>query len=150
MKKPQDRPEYEKLVARIETGELTRLQAADLSFEATGLKPQTFLSWLRSSGAAERLKSTRGNAGSNSQFAHTDPAVIQAYTEALALALTKKVSIRRAADVHKVSYQYLLKKVRTAGGTAARDYDVVKLAKLLAGNPGKREALRKALEAWPS
>lgn len=150
MKTPQSRPDYELLVARIESGEITRLKAAELSCEITGLKPQTFLSWLRSSGAAKRLKPTRGNAGSNSGWAHTDPAVIKAYEEALALALSKKVSVRQAAAVHKVSYQYLLRKVRAASGpTKKDDEDVVKLVKILANNPEKREALRKALSAWP-
>ena len=152
MKTPQSRPDYAELVTRIENGELTRSQAAELSLEITGLKPQTFLSWLRSSGATARLKSTRGNAGANSQFAHTDPAIISAYESALALALSGKVSIRQAAALHKVSYPYLLKKVRLAKGHSAEnaDADVVKLTKMLARSPEKRAALKKALAAWPS
>lgn len=113
MRPAQPRPDYEKLVDRILAGELTRQQAADLSYQITGLKPQTFLSWLRTSGKLEKLKDTRRNAGANSQFAHTDPAIVDAYRKALELALTGKVSVRSAALKYNVSYQYLLRKVQS-------------------------------------
>ena len=101
-------------MVRIASGELTRQQAAELSREKTGLKPQTFLSWLRTAGKVQELKPTRRNAGQNSTFAHTDPDKIKAYDDALKLSLTKKVSIRAAAAKYKVSYPYLLRKVRKA------------------------------------
>lgn len=116
MRIAQPRPDYDKLVDRILSGELTRLQAADISFEQTGLKPQTFLSWLRSSGNLEKLKETRGNTGANSQFAHTDPDKIKAYDDAMALALSGKVSARASAARFGVNYQYLLRKINKLDG----------------------------------
>lgn len=156
MKPSQPRPEYEALVERIASGEITRLQAADLSYEITGLRPQTFLSWLRTSGNAKKLTPTRRNAGASSTFAHTDPDKIKAYDDALALALSNKVSIRAAAAKYKVSYPYLLRKVRKAGGTEpkkpvtlpqqTKELDVGDIARKLADDPRKREALAKALK----
>lgn len=113
MRTAQPRPDYDKLVDRILSGELTRLEAANLSFEQTGLKPQTFLSWLRSSGNLEKLKPTRGNAGANSPFAHTDPDKVKAYADATALALTGKGSVRAAAKMFGVNYPYLLRKLNS-------------------------------------
>ena len=124
MRTAQPRPDYDKLVDRILAVEISRQEAADLSFELTGLKPQTFLSWLRSSGKLDMLKPTRANAGANSQFAHTNPDKVKAYEDALALALTGKVSIRAAALKFDVSYPYLLKKARKAGLTQAKEAQV--------------------------
>lgn len=114
MDRYESRLHYETLVNRIASGELTRLQAAKISHELTDLSPQTFLSWLRSADKLKDLKHTRGNAGANSSNAHTDPEKIKAYDHALRLALTDKVSVRTAASMHKVSYQYLLRKVKVA------------------------------------
>jgi hypothetical protein len=114
MDRHESRPHYETLVNRIASGELTRLQAAKISQELTGLSTQTFLSWLRSADKLKDLKHTRGNAGPNSPNSHTDPEKIAAYDHALRLALTGKVSARTAASMHKVSYQYLLRKMKAA------------------------------------
>ena len=115
MKTP--RPEYEVLAELISSGELTRKQAADRASAETGQSANTFLSWLRSSGWAERLKHTRGNAGSNSVHAHKDPDKVKAYAEALAEALSTKRSVRSVAAkyAHRgVNYVYLARKVKRA------------------------------------
>ena len=131
MRTPQPRPEYDVLVTRILSGELTRLQAADLSEAQTGLRPQTFLSWLRTSGKLPDLKATRRNAGSLSPFAHKDPNKVNAYADALALALSGRVSVRQAAIKHGVSYIHLLRKWHRAKEDAAGEATVRELTKAL-------------------
>lgn len=111
------RPEYEALVERILAGEITRDQAADISSEQTGKSRSTFLTWIRNSGAAERLKAVRGSVGSRNIHAHKDPVKVDAYEAAMALALSGKVSIRHAAAKYEVSYPYLQRRVQAARGT---------------------------------
>ena len=106
------RPDYERLVDRIAAGEITRAQAAELAHQATGQSAQTFLGWIRNSGASKRLRSVRGNVGANNIHAHKDPVKVKAYEDALAMALSGQHSVRHAAANHGVSYQYLLHKVR--------------------------------------
>lgn len=131
MRTPQPRPEYDVLVTRILSGELTRLQAAELSETQTGLRPKTFLSWLRSSGKLPDLKDTRRNAGQLSQFAHKDPDKIKSYADALALALSGKTSVRQAAIKYNVSYLHLLRKWRKARLVAADDETTKALSEVL-------------------
>jgi hypothetical protein len=107
-----NRPEFEALVDRVAAGEITRAQAAQIASETVGVSPNTFLSWVRSSGAAARLKNVRGTVGQRNVHAHKDPAVVKAYDDAVALALSGKVSVRQAAAAHNVSYPWLLAKVR--------------------------------------
>lgn len=97
------------------------MQAAELSETQTGLRPKTFLSWLRSSGKLPDLKDTRRNAGQLSQFAHKDPDKVKAYADALALALSGKTSVRQAAIKYSVNYLHLLRKWRKAKDVAADD-----------------------------
>lgn len=109
-----NRPEFEALVDRIAAGEVTRDQASHLAAAATGVSPKTFLSWIRSSGAAQRLRGVRGNVGTNNIHAHKDPDKVKAYEDAMALALSGKVSARTAALKYKVSYKWLLVKMKKA------------------------------------
>jgi hypothetical protein len=103
------RPDYEALVDRVQAGEITRLQAAQLSGA-----PNTFLSWVRSSGAYLRLKDVRASAGDKHWHSHAklDPDKAAAYEEALALAQTGRLSllaISRQFAARGVSYEYLLR-----------------------------------------
>lgn len=118
-KKARPRPEYEALVQRISTGEITRLEAAQLAVEQTGLSANTFLSWVRSSGVAKKLKHTRGTVGANSIHAHKDPDKVKAYEDALAEAMGSSGSLTAIAAKHGVSYGYLSKKVRAARAALA-------------------------------
>lgn len=139
------RPEYEALAELISTGELTRKQAADRAHAETGQSTNTFLSWLRSSGWAEKLKHARGNAGSNSIHAHKDPDKVKAYDEALAEALATRKSVRSVASkyAHRgVNYIYLARKVKRAEAAraeqeaaAANDRTIQALAAALASPP---------------
>lgn len=116
------RPEYEALAEMISSGQLTRKQAADRASAETGQSTNTFLSWLRSSGWAEKLKHARGNAGSNSIHAHKDPDKVKAYDEALAEALATRKSVRSVAAkyAHRgVNYVYLARKVKRAEAARA-------------------------------
>ena len=141
MKKP--RPEYEALVPRIASGELTRKEAAEISSQQTGLSPGSFTVWLHNSGHAEKLKHTRLNTGPNNIHSLSnpdnvdgyDPAKVKAYEDALALAAIGKTSIRQAAAKFNVSYPYLLRKARAAGVTMAKE-------------DKDREATLKALEKF--
>lgn len=151
MKPSKPRPEYETLVQRIAAGELSREQAAAESENLTGLKGGTFLSWLRTSGATQKLKPVRRNAGVNSPFAHTDPDKIKAYEDAMALASSGRVSVRAAALRHGVSYPYLLRKFHKANPPDMEQtaQKVERLVKALATDPVKRTALIAALSAIP-
>lgn len=117
-----ERPEYEALVNRIASGELTRQQAADIAHEQTGLSKGTFLVWLSSSGASERLKEQRGSAGDNSIHSHAknDPDKAKAYEEAVTMVL-KGMSGAQAARTFDVNYQYLMRKVAAAWRLVAAD-----------------------------
>lgn len=107
-----ERPEYEALVNRIASGELTRQQAADIAHEQTGLSKGTFLVWLSSSGASERLKEQRGTAGDNSIHSHAknDPDKAEAYKRAID-AVMHGMPGAQAARRFDVNYQYLMRKV---------------------------------------
>lgn len=139
MRKPQPRPDYDKLVERILSGELTRLQAADISYEITGLKPKTFLSWLRSSGKLPELAPTRGNRGDGSPFSfrnpdnpNYDPGKAAAYDKAVAQAMsTTSKSVRAIAKDHGVNYVYLLRKLSKAKAEAAGTETADRLKKAL-------------------
>lgn len=113
MNPKKSRPEYEALVERILSRELTRAQASLIAAEQTGSSPQTFLGWITANKEVrEKLKPTRGSVGANSVHAHTDPDKVKAYDDALSLALSGKVSTRAAALKHGVSYEYLCRLVR--------------------------------------
>lgn len=107
-----ERPEYEALVNRIASGELTRQQAAEIAHEQTGLSAGTFLVWLSSSGASERLKEQRGTAGDNSIHSHAknDPDKAEAYKRAID-AVMHGMPGAQAARRFDVNYQYLMRKV---------------------------------------
>lgn len=113
MNKKHNRPEYENLRDRIKSGELTRAQAATASQFVTGLSPNTFMSWLRSSGALKDLKETRLNAGQHSHLASKDPDKVKAYGSAVSAVLAGGRP-KAVAEAFGVSYPYLLKKVEKA------------------------------------
>jgi transposase-like protein len=113
MNPKKDRPEYEALKRKIESGELSRKQAALAAQMVTGLAPSTFMSWLRSSGALKGLKHTRLSAGQNSHLAHKDPDKVKAYEQAVSAVLEGQAP-KRAAEKFGVCYQHLLRKVHQA------------------------------------
>lgn len=113
MNKKHDRPEYQILLAKIKSGELTRRQAATASQFVTGLSPSTFMSWLSSTRAIKELKETRLSAGQHSHFASKDPDKVKAYEQAVAAVLAGRRPKQAAAD-YGVCYAYLLKKVEKA------------------------------------
>lgn len=111
MKTP--RPDNERLVERILSGEITRPQAARIFHETTGGSPDTFRSWLSTSGAALRLKEFRANTGKRSIHAHTDPDKVKAYEGAIALAMSGKVPLVEVARrFPSVNYVYLCRIVK--------------------------------------
>lgn len=59
--------------------------------------PQTFLSWVRYSGWAKKLRDTWANAGAKHWNATKNPDKAAAYKEARALALSGRVSVMAAA-----------------------------------------------------
>lgn len=64
MNKKPARPIYEALIEKIKSGELTRKQAA-IASTITGLSADTFMSWLKSSGAIKdpAMRAARRSAG---------------------------------------------------------------------------------------
>lgn len=114
MKKP--RPEYEALVPRIASGELTRKQAADIASEQTGLSPGSFLLWLNHSGRNKELVNTRRNAGETSvrALANTDPDKAKAYADAIKAVTEDHMNGELAAKKFGVSYQYMMRKIKEA------------------------------------
>lgn len=108
-----DRTHFAPLVEEIKAGRLTRAEAAARAAEASGCSPNTFLSWLRSSGATKQLKDVRLTAGANHKDSHAknNPEVERAYQEALAEVARGKVSVRSIAARYEsrgVSYVWLL------------------------------------------
>lgn len=144
------RPEYEALVPRIASGELSRKQAAEISAEQTGLKAGSFLVWLHSSGHAEALKHTRLTAGTNSPFAEKDPDKVKAYEDALEFSRASKKSLRSAAARFGVDYNQLLKKARAAGLTQPKEAPPASqededLVRAVLSDPARVAALAKAI-----
>lgn len=112
MSKKKERPEYEALVKRIASGELTRQEASVIAEQQTGLSASTFRVWL-SSERADDLKAVRGNAGANSAHSHAknDPEKAKAYEQAIALVLSGKMPGSQAARQFNVNYTYLMRRV---------------------------------------
>lgn len=101
---PSKKPEnFDELVERIAAGELTRQQAADLC----GLNYHTFKGWITRSGAAAKLRDSRGNAGENNLHSHakTNPELAQAYKDAVLVVLAnQKVSM---LSIWRKNFQHL-------------------------------------------
>lgn len=153
-----ERPEYEALVPRIASGEISRKEAAEISAKQTGLSPGSFLVWLHTSGRTETLKHTRLSAGANNIHSLSnpdnvdgyDPDKAKAYEDAMALVTAGTTSMRKAAAKFGVSYPYLLKKARAAGLTQPKqplsatpeDEDLVRA---VLSDPARVAALAKAI-----
>lgn len=117
---PSKKPEnFDELVERIAAGELTRKQAADLC----GLNYHTFKGWITRSGAASKLRDSRGNVGENNLHSHakTNPELAQAYKDAVSVVLAnQKVSMLSIwrKDFQHLRYELLRQKVLAAKQTA--------------------------------
>lgn len=120
-------PEFQELFDRILAGELTRKQAAELAHQQTGRSPSTFLSWITVSKERKSLLyPLRLTVGVNNVHAHKDPDKVEAYRNAVELALSNRVSVRSAANKFGVDYRYLLVKVRKARGDRPKTLSIRK------------------------
>lgn len=127
MMKPEfDRTAFEQLFQDILEGRLTRAEASQRASEATGCSPNTFLSWLRSSGKAQLLKDKRLTVGANHKDSHAknNPEVEQAYQEALGEVAKGRKPVRQIAKAFEhrgVSYAWLLHRAKKLPTTAAAE-----------------------------
>ena len=110
-KKPSN---FDQLVDRIASGEITRKQATEMS----GLNIHTFNGWLKRSGALARLRDTRGNLGDNNVHSHAknNPELGLVYKQAVEKALasprTSLMSVWRGFP--QTNYEILRQKVAAA------------------------------------
>lgn len=101
MTKKLDRPEFEALVLRIASGEITRKEAAQIAHEQTGLSASTFQVWLSSSGHGAELK--HGNKGR----LRTDPDKAAAYAQAVKDVVDGGAHPEKVAKALDLSFGYL-------------------------------------------
>lgn len=102
--------QFQEMVSRISSGELTRAQAA----EVYQVKPGTLGVWLARSGVYS--KSPDGPKklhGAAVKWADTDPDKAKAYEEAVMMVL-KGMPGAEAARKYNVNYQYLMRKAASA------------------------------------
>ena len=109
MTKKLDRPEFEALIPRIASGEITRKEAAEIVHQQTGKSPSTFLVWL----SQQKLDLPHGNAGPTSAKSHasTDPDKAAAYDQAVEAVMSNRMKGADAAAKFNVNYAYLMQLV---------------------------------------
>lgn len=143
MKQPP--PQFESLVPRILSGEITRQQAADIACQETGYSRSTFLVWLNTSGNAAKLKGVRGSSGPRNIHSHAqnDPNKVKAYEDAVKTVLAGQTGTY-AAEKHGVNYQYLMKlinKRKLQEQKHIREQSAAEYLQKLVENPLKAEKL---------
>lgn len=104
-------PQFQEILARIRSGELTRAQAA----AEYGLNPGSLNTWISRSGQAHTLPSRRGKAGTAAERAEKDPDKVAAMEAAVKRVLTGEISALAMAQLDpRVNPRTLAAKVRQA------------------------------------
>lgn len=142
-----DRPEFEALVPRIASGELTRDQAAAIAHKQTGLAPGSFKVWV-SQNHSDTLRAVRRSAGALSKHSHSqnDPDKAKAYEQALSTLMAGKMPGPQVARKFGVSYTYLMRLAKKESSKVAVQPDSEVILSVL-NDPARMKKLAEVIRA---